>query len=179
MKPARGRAKDDAVGRILSYFVSILTICAIVGGLYGYFSSQHDKRVEKTFEFYKTFRTDPLRKDWALLISRWNESADKVKPLLDQQEYDELAALVITLVSDNSSRQAFGHIVDFFDEFYSCVENSLCDRNSGVALLKDSAGEFIGPYGAYINFLRNKYGDETIGSSVYKVHSMTKEFSLF
>jgi hypothetical protein len=179
MRSASGRAEKDAIEKFLSYLVSIFTICAIVGGLYGYFSSQHDKRVEKTFDFYKTFHTDPLQKDWALLITRWNDSADKVKPLLDQKKYDELATLVISLVDDNSGREAFGHIVDFFDEFYSCVEHSLCDNNSGVALLKVSAEEFIGPYGAYISSLRNKYGNNAVGSGVYKVESMTKQFSIF
>jgi hypothetical protein len=170
---------EDRFGRILSHLVSIGTICAIVGGLYGYFSSRHDVRVEKTFNFYKTFRSEPLRKDWALLISRWNGSADKAKPLLDAQKYDELAALVVTLVNDDSGRQAFGHVVDFFDEFYSCVEHSLCDRNSGVALLKDPADEFVEPYGAYISYLRKKYGNNTIGSGVYNVRSMSMEWTLF
>ena len=177
--PHKMESKDAANQSWLSHAVSVFTILAIVGGLYGYFSSQHDKRVEKTFEFYKSFRTDPLRKDWALLISRWSESADKAKPLLDQEKYDDLSTLVISLVSDKDGSEAFNHIADFFDELNSCVEHSLCDRNSAVALLKESANEFIEPYGAYISFLRKKYGNETIGSSIYKVRSMTTEWSLF
>jgi hypothetical protein len=172
----RARKKeDDALARGLSYLVSIFTILAIVGGLYGYYSSQHDKRVEKTFEFYKTFRSDPLRKDWALLISRWNASADRAKPLLDQKNYDALGEVAVSLVDDDAGKEAFSHIVDFFDEFYSCVEHRLCDKNSGIALLKSSAREFIGPYGAYIQALRKKYAEGTIGSGIYKTGSMAPE----
>jgi hypothetical protein len=164
------------VRKALSNLVSIFTILAILGGLYGFYSSQRDKRVEKTFEFYKTFRDEPLRDEWGKLISRWNESADKVKPLLDERKDEELRELVISIVEhDPDNKRAFSRVTDFFEEFNSCIENSLCDVNSGVALLKVRAREFIGPYGAYIQFLRNKYDNSTIGSGVYKVASMSPE----
>jgi hypothetical protein len=177
--PSRQRTSKTYVDIWISRAVSVFTILAIAGGLYGYFSSQHDKRVEKTFEFYKSFRTDPLRKDFALLISRWNEAADKAKPLLDQEKDDQLSVLIISLVSDKDGGEAFSHIADFFEELNSCVEHSLCDRNSAVALLKDSADEFIEPYGAYIAVLRKTYSNETIGAGVYKVRSMKTEWSPF
>ena len=167
------------LGEATSIIVSIFTILAISGGVWGYFSSQHDARVAKTFEFYRSFHSDQLQRDWTLLISRWNASADKAKPLEDAQKYDELSTLIISLVNDDSSRNAMTDILDFFDEFSSCVSHSLCDRNSGVALLTDRAGEFIGPYGAYISYLRSKYGDKTIGAGVYRVHSMKTRVSVF
>lgn len=167
------------IGEATSIVVSVFTILAISGGVWGYFSSQHDARVAKTFEFYRSFHSDQLQKDWTLLISRWNAAADKAKPLEDTQKYDKLSELIISLVNDDPSRNAMADILDFFDEFYSCVSHSLCDRNSGAALLTDRASEFVGPYGAYISYLRKRYGDDTIGAGVYKVRQMKATKSVF
>jgi hypothetical protein len=180
MMPPRGKQpKVRNAEKALSYVVSVLTILAIVGGLYGFYSSQRDKRVEKTFEFYKTFRADPLRKDWASLMTRWNKSAQKAKSFLDQNKDDDLAALVLSLFDgDDEGKDAFGRVADFFDEFNSCIEHSLCDKNSAIALLEQSAKEFVGAFGPYISVLRKEYGDEKFGSGIYKVKDMTPESSL-
>jgi hypothetical protein len=167
------------IGEATSIIVSVFTILAISGGVWGYFSSQHDARVAKTFEFYRSFHSDQLQRDWTLLISRWNAAADKVKPLEDAQKYDKLSDLIISLVNDDPGRNAMADILDFFDEFYSCVSHSLCDRNSGVALLTDRAGEFVSPYGAYISYLRKEYSDDTIGAGVYNVRQMKTTRSVF
>lgn len=160
--------------RVLSGLVSFFTLFAIIGGLYGYFSTQQDKRVEKSFEFYKTFRTE-LRDDWALLLARWNAVAPTARTLLDQRRDDELTALSISLIDDERSQNAFNRLLDFFGEFSSCVEHHLCDNNSGVALLQEKASEFVGAYGPYIGVLRKDHG-EGVGRGAYKIASMTREY---
>lgn len=170
--------KQTPAERLLAGAVSVFTILAIVGGLYGYFGSQRDKRVEKTFEFYKALHSEPLRTDRALLVSRWNQSAEKAKPLIDGEKYNELAVLVTSLVSDKDGSDSFGRVLDFFDELNSCVQHSLCDQNAVVALLRPSADELIESYGAHIRTLRIQFGDQQFGSSVYKVRSLKVESTL-
>jgi hypothetical protein len=75
--------------------VAISTIIGIPAGLYGYYSNQHDKRVEKTFEFYRTFRSDSLQKDWSLLIGRWNTKAQEARTLVRQRNQEAFEKFVV------------------------------------------------------------------------------------
>jgi hypothetical protein len=73
MQSSSEREPVDKFGKLLSYFVAISTIIGIPTGLYGYLSSIHAKKVERTYEYYRDFRSEAFQKDWILLLNRWNE----------------------------------------------------------------------------------------------------------
>ena len=64
-------------------------------GLYGYYSGEHSKRVQNTFEFFKEFRSEEVLGKYQALIDRYNEKADYIKNLMVEhrdnvQERDKL-----------------------------------------------------------------------------------------
>jgi len=170
------KTADTRFGLILSYLVAISTVIGIPAGLYGYFASQHDKRVETTFEFYKQFRADAFQQDWTLLITRWNANAADAQGRVAQGDMQGLQNLVVSLVSDDKGSAAMERVLSFFDELSACVENALCDHNAAYGLLKDQAEQMADAYGPYIVFIRDKYKNVNYGSGLIKARALTKEF---
>jgi hypothetical protein len=171
--------RDDPLGRILSYLVAITTIIGIPAGLYGYYSNQHDKRVEKTFEFYRTFRADSLQKDWSLLVGRWNAKAQEAQTLVRQGNQPAFEKFVILLVDDKEGAPAMEHVLSFFDELTACVSNSLCDQNTAYALFEEPARQFAGAYGTYVLHIRQQFNNGQYGSGLFQSRSLRKTISFF
>jgi hypothetical protein len=169
----------DPLGRILSYLVAISTIIGIPAGLYGYFSSQHDKRVEKTFEFYKTFRSAELEKNWSLLIGRWNNNAKEARALIAQGKTAEFDDFVIGLVAEAPGPGAMEHVLSFFDELSACVSNSLCDGNTAYALFKEPAHQFAGAYGPYVLHVRQEFGNQKYGTGLFQTRALERTLDIF
>jgi hypothetical protein len=80
---------------------------------------------------------------------------------------------------DDQSKTAFARVVGFFDEAYACVDNSLCDQNVAVLLLKTPASEFVSAFGSHIMFIREEYKSVKYGTGVFKVRSLDKRLSVF
>lgn len=173
------RQENDALGRILSYLVALATIVGIPAGLYGYFAGQHVKRVEKTFDFYKSFRSDPVQKQFGLLVARWNAASDKLKTLTDQNNDEEIRELATSLVADQEGGTAFEEVLSFFDDLSACVEASLCDRNAAVAVLQKPASQVGSMFGSHILYVRDKYGNEEYGTGVFRIRALKKEITLY
>jgi hypothetical protein len=170
--------QSNPIDLALSRLVAIVAILGIPAGLYGYFSAQHDKRSEVTFQLYKTFRDEPLRRDLNLLMSRWNLKRDQIVELLKQKKYDEITAILLSLM-DEKTEEAFDHMDSFFLEVSSCIENRLCDNNAALTLFKDTADDLINAYGPYIIYLREQYSNEQIGTGIYRIRALTKELEWF
>ena len=173
------KRRDDRVGRILSYFVAISTIIGIPAGLYAYYAGQHAKRVEATFEFYKTYRSDAFQAQWTVLTSRWNAQAAKERQL--QQAGDDAALLKLetSLVSDPAGQKAIDAVTAFFDELSACVDYSLCDNNAAVALFQGPATQIAGAFGSYILGVRETYDNKTYGTGLFKTRARQTRWSLF
>jgi hypothetical protein len=169
--------RDDILGKILSYLVAATTILGIPVGLYGYYSTQAANRVDRAFEFYKDFRGDALQKDFSLLVDNWNSHADDVTNLLRGHDEVGLSQLVDSILQPDPERTALTELVMFFDGVYSCVDNSLCDRNTTIALLQSTAGQVFSMYGSYLINVRQKNSTYAIG--IIKVRALTKAWSLF
>jgi|HubBroStandDraft_2_1064218.scaffolds.fasta_scaffold373192_2 hypothetical protein len=168
--------KGDAFSKLLSSLVAITTILGIPAGLYGYFSSQHASRVSRTFDFYKDFRGDP-GKDFKFLVAGWNARAEEEKSLAQKGDEAGVKSLVSSLLTNNQTQTAVTELVLFFDEVYSCVDNSLCDRNTAVALFQSPASQFFSMYGSYFQDVRETNPTYAIG--VMKLRNLTKCWSLF
>ena len=67
---------DDPIGRLLSRLVAIAAILGIPAGLYGYFSAEHAKRVEKSFGLYDDFRSESFQKSWAVWPAPGSEDTE-------------------------------------------------------------------------------------------------------
>jgi hypothetical protein len=170
----------DRFGKVLSYLVAISTIIGIPTGLYGYMSSIHAKKAERTYEYYRDFRSEAFQRDWLLLFNRWNEKASDVQQILATKDFDRLRRLASGLVNqDDQSKTAFARVVGFFDEAYACVDNSLCDQNVAFFLLKTPASEFVSAFGSHIMYIRQEYKSEKYGTGLFKVRSLDKRFSVF
>jgi hypothetical protein len=165
--------------RLFTRAVALAAIIGIPAGLYGYFSSQHDKRVETAFAFYKSLKGDRIQKDWALLANRWNVKEDEVNKLLAQNDQKGLRRLTVGLVSDEQSRTAVEEIGSLFDEVSGCVQSGLCDHNTVYAMLKDPADQFVSMYGYYIIHIREGYKNEKYGSGLFRIRAMEKKFNPF
>lgn len=180
MKSSAHGEPVDKLGRVLSYLVAISTIIGIPTGLYGYLSSIHAKKAERTYEYYRDFRSEAFQKDWILLLNRWNEKAGEVQQIIAVKDFDRLRRLTTGLVNqDEAGKTAFARAVGFFDEAYACVENSLCDHNVAVLLLKTPASEFVSAFGSHIVFIRDEYKSTKYGSGAFKVRSLERQFSVF
>jgi hypothetical protein len=144
----------DVLGRILSYLVAITTILGIPVALYGYFVSQQTSRVDRTFDYYKDFRSGSLQNDVNLLVESWNAKGDEVNKLLAQNDYTGLAQLVKTLAENGQTAGALSRVVVFYDGIGSCIEHALCDAHAAVALLKDSTEQIVPTYGSYLQTIQ-------------------------
>jgi len=171
--------ENDSLGRILSYLVAISTIIGIPAGLYGYFSGQHDSRVEKTFEFYSNFRSGELEKDWSLLIGRWNDRAKEAQALVAQNKHAEYAQFVRSIVGESGGPAAMERILSFFDELIACVSNSLCDNNTAYALFKEPAYQFASAYGSYVIYIRQEFDNKKYGTGLFQTRALEKSMSIF
>jgi len=156
-----------------------MTIIAIPAGLYGYFLSQHTKRVETAFEFYKSFKADRIQENWSLLMQRWNAKADEFDRLLTENNQDGFRQLALSLVSDNKGAIAVEQIASFFDEVSECVNSGLCDNNTAFAMLKEPASQFWGAYGVYILHIREKYKNDEYGIGVSRTRSLALKPNYF
>jgi len=176
---------DDPLGRILGYCVALVAILGISAGLYGYYSGEHSKRVQNTFEFFKEFRTEGVLGKYQALIDRYNEKADFIKNLMVQhrenvQERDRLVLESIqALIAKADGLEEFSAVLLFFDQLAACVENSLCDNNSAVALFNLPAREFASAYGPYIVSIRDRYKNTEYGTGLFKTRALATRWSLF
>ncbi len=166
------QARGDRLSRVLSYLVAITTILGIPVGLYGYYSSQLASRVDRTFDFYKDFRSDTLQKDFSFLVEQWNAKAADVEALLAKNDEPGLAQLVAALLQTDQAQTALAQLVLFFDETYSCVDKSLCDNNAAYALLKNPADQIFVMYGSYLTAVRQHNPNYATG--ILKVRALTK-----
>ena len=179
MRSSNQKAPEDKLGKILSYLVAISTIIGIPTGLYSYLSSLHDKKVERTYEYYRDFRSEAFQKEWVLLLTRWNEKASEVKQILEVKDFARLQSLASGLINqDDAGKTAFAKTIGFFDESYACIENELCDHNVAVVLLKSPASEFVSAFGSYIISVRKDYNNAKYGAGAYKIRALEKKFSV-
>jgi hypothetical protein len=169
------RPRGDRLSRLLSYLVAITTILGIPVGLYGYYSSQQANRVNRTFDFYKDFRSDTLQKDFSLLVEQWNAKAADVEALLEKNDESGLGQLVTSLLQSDEAQTALAQLVLFFDETYSCVDKALCDNNAAFALLKNPADQIFFMYGSYLTTVRQHNPNYATG--ILKVRALTKTWS--
>lgn len=169
-------SRSDVLSRILSYLVAITTIFGIPVGLYGYYSSQQANRVNRTFDFYKDFRSDTLQKDFSLLVEQWNAKSAEVEALLEKNDEAGLGQLVASLLQGDEAQTALAQLILFFDETYSCVDKALCDGNAAFALLKDPANQIFFMYGSYLATVRQH--NPSYATGILKVRSLTKTWSL-
>jgi hypothetical protein len=169
-------SRSDRLSRVLSYLVAITTILGIPIGLYGYYSSQQANRVNRTFDFYKDFRSDTLQKDFSLLVEQWNAKAADVQALLDKNDEAGLGQLVTSLLQSDEAQTALAQLVLFFDETYSCVDKALCDNNAAFALLKNPADQIFYMYGSYLTTVRQHNPNYATG--ILKVRGLSKTWSL-
>ncbi len=173
---ASRRSSGDVLARVLSYLVAITTILGIPIGLYGYYASQQANRVNRTFDFYKDFRSDGLQKDFSLLIVRWNEKSAQVDAFIKNDDYAGLSQLADSLLQSDEAQTAMSHLVLFFDEAYSCVDKALCDHDAAFALLQNPADQIFSMYGSYLQTLRQQHPNYADG--IVKVRGLTKTWSL-
>jgi hypothetical protein len=173
------REETTALDRLLTRAVALTAIIGIPAALYGYFSSQHDKRVDTTFALYKSFRSDQIQKNWSLLIDRWNAKAADVDKLLAQNDQEGLRRLTVSLVSDEKSQSAFAQVISFFDEASKCLESGLCDNNATQAMLQDQAYQFASAYGYYIMDTRQTYHNDQYAAGLLIVRSLKRKFDFY
>jgi hypothetical protein len=147
------KRRSEILGAILSYLVSITTILGIPVALYGYFVSQQQSRVDRTFEFYKDFRAADLQDDVNLLVDNFSAKADEIKKVLATSDQAGLDKLEESLVQDPKASAALTHVVIFYDGIGPCIDHLLCDGDAAVALLQDPAYQIVRTYGAYLNSL--------------------------
>jgi hypothetical protein len=171
---AMSKNNESKLGRLLSYLVAVTTIIGIPAGLYGYFAGQHKDRVEKTFEFYKVFQSEPVQRDWSLLIGKWNEKAPEAKAIGLKGDAKADLDLIESLMSDQQSSAAFERLLAFFDAAAACVENSLCDQNAAHALLKDPAKQLASAYGPHVLLIRKEFGNPKYGTGLFQTRSIEK-----
>jgi hypothetical protein len=177
--PKNNSEQTTALDRLLTRAVALAAIIGIPAALYGYFSSQHDKRVDTTFALYKSFRSDGMQKNLSLLIERWNTKAPAVEKLLTQNDQNGLSLLAVSLVSDEKGRIAFDQISSFFDEVSNCVQNSLCDNNTAHAMFQSQASQLVGAYGYYITYARQTYENDQYATGLFSVKSLDKKFDFY
>jgi hypothetical protein len=170
------RSRGDVLARVLSYLVAITTILGIPIALHGYYVSQQASRVDRTFDFYKDFRSDGLQKDFSLLVSRWNEKSAQADGFLKNDDYAGLSQLAASLLQTDETQTALSRLILFFDEAYSCVEKDLCDNNAAFALLQNPADQIFSMYGSYLASVRQDHPNYADG--IVKVRGLTKTWSL-
>jgi hypothetical protein len=174
---------NKAATKLDTLFARGVAVAAIIGipaGVYGYFSSQHDMRVETAFTLYKSLKDDRIQNEWSLLVDRWNAIAPEVTRLQSQHDQKGFETLTIKLVkNDQKSRIALEEIASLFDEVSACVENGICDHNTVYAMLKDPADQFVGMYGYYIQYVRSTYSNDKYGTGLFKIRAIEKKFNLF
>jgi hypothetical protein len=147
------KRRSEIVGAVLSYLVSITTILGIPVALYGYFVSQQQSRVDRTFEFYKDFRAANLQDDVNLLVENFKAKSDEIKKVLATPDQAGLDKLEEALVQNTKASTALAHVVIFYDGVGPCIDHLLCDGDAAVALLQDPAYQIVIAYGAYLNSL--------------------------
>jgi hypothetical protein len=173
---SRSTSRADWFGKVMSYLVAVTTVLGIPIGLYGYLSSQHADRVNRTFEFYKDFRGDTLQHHFNLLIENWNAKADEAGALLSKSDVANFNRLVGSLLKTDQEQAALHELVQFFDGMYSCVNNSLCDTNATVALLQEPASAIYSAYGSYLANAQQKNPNYALG--IVRIRSLAKTWSL-
>jgi hypothetical protein len=177
---AKNKGEQTTVlDRLLTRAVAIAAIIGIPVGLYGYFSSQHDNRVHTAFDFYKSFKSDEMQKNWSLLIERWNAKAAEVDKLLTQNDQEGLRSLTVSLVSDEKGQIAFEQISSFFDDVAKCLDNSLCDNNTTQAMLQSKAYQLASAYGYYIIYFRKTYNNSQYGTGLLSVQSLDRKIDFY
>jgi hypothetical protein len=176
---------DDLLGRVLGYFVAVVAILGIPSGLYGYFSGEHTKRVQNTFEFYKDFRSPGIQDKYQTMINRHDEKASTIANLMEQYrgnvpERDRQVLEVINeFVESGDGLKNMSTVLLFFDGLATCVNSSLCNHNAAVALFNLPAREFASAYGPYIMFIREKYKNEKYGTGLFQTRALETEWSIF
>jgi hypothetical protein len=165
----------DTLSRIMSYLVAATTILGIPIGLYGYYSSQHASRVDRTFTFYTDFRSTTLQNDFNLLIANWNAKTAEAMQLLQKNDANGFNQLVGSLLQTEQEQTALNELILFFDGTYSCVGNSLCDSNATIALLQEPANQIYSAYGSYLANAQQKNPNYALG--IVKIRSLAKTWS--
>jgi hypothetical protein len=158
-------------GNVLSYLVSIATILGIPMALYGYYSSQQAARVDRTFDFYKEFRTGEMQADLNLLVDKFNERADEIQKLVEKG--GNPGPVEDSLLQDVKAKAALSTVVVFYDAMGSCVDHGVCDGNAAIALFQYQAGQVLSMFGLHIQGQQKLI--PTYGRGVYTVNGLTTQ----
>lgn len=179
-------AREDLLGRRLSYCVAVVAILGIPIGLCGYYAAEHAKRVQNTFEFYKDFRSQAFQDKYQVLITLAEDKSDDIDRLMNQHrdnvpERDRLVLEVVTgYAESNNGGKNLSAALLFFDGLVACVNSGLCDRNAAVALFNGPARDLASAYGPYIVFIRGKYrNNQKYGTGLFQTRALETEWSIF
>jgi hypothetical protein len=166
----------------LSYLVSITTILGVPIALLGYFAVQQQSRVDRTFEFYKSFHAEGVLEDVNLLVEKYQAKKDEIKKVLATTGVEGIKKLQESLVmQDAKANAALIHVVKFYDGVGPCIDHLLCDSDAAVALLQEPASKIVTGYGAYLS--AQQTDGSTFAKGVFTVGQLkpttSKIWSLF
>jgi hypothetical protein len=168
---AKHADRAQRLGNLLSSLVSIATILGIPVALYGYYASQQAARVDRTFDFYKEFRTGEMQQDLNLLVDKFNARADEIRKLIDNG--GDLGPLEDKLLQDANTKAALSKVVVFYDGMGSCVDHAVCDGNAAIALFQYQASQVLSMFGPHIQSQQKLI--PTYGRGVYTVNGLTQQ----
>jgi hypothetical protein len=166
------KSRSEIVGAVLNYLVSIMTILGVPIALLGYFAVQQQSRVDKTFEFYKSFHAEGVLEDVNLLVEKYEAKKDEIKKVLATPDQKGLEKLQESLVmQDAKANAALIHVIKFYDGVGPCIDHLLCDGDAAIALLQAPASEVVSGYGAYLHGLQKD--GSTFATGVFTVNNLT------
>ena len=147
------------IGIVPETYRILLQLGKIVGALtflfgipYGveqYLEKQYEGRVSETLEFYKQFNNPPVS-TYRENITKALVANDAAIVAASAKGADALGDVVMNMVDQRGIETDLLMTMDFFDGLVTCVEKTLCDRETAQSLFSPRARDLFVNFYQYI-----------------------------
>jgi hypothetical protein len=163
---------------VLDDYANVIKNLSIIGGILvagiSLIYSQYDRRLTRTFDFYKDYK-ETIRPDYLKLIVDWNVYARAV-PGFQQLPHDGVKDVVVKFFAGKPDDETkLENVLDFYDTLYVCVKNRSCNKNSVIDLMGKQIEATYEMAAYYIAEVREKDRDRKYGEGLEQLYRAEPE----
>ena len=153
----------NTIAQLAKIIGIVVTIAALFFTWREYQDRYEQSKVNRSFQFYDSFRSGELLKARARLHSRINELSARKDSSGNPLSNKKLVEVMIDTLTKNQDLIDYDIVLEFFDAAYKCSQIGGCDRKTVINLLGYEAIHLLPPIFPVIQYRARRNVDHGIG----------------
>ena len=170
--------RADSIKPWLDICTSVLTIVgafvAAAWGLNEYFNKRKEGRIKATLEYRQELNKDPVLSAQRKIDDILTSQKNLILETISNKSEDDWTKLVYSIVESNNLQQPLDTLVNFYEDVYLCISNSICDEQTAIALFGNKVIAFRNQFYRYFIFTRAEMKDPGYASGLEALAKLAK-----